>query len=738
MSRVDNKTRIEDDVKRRALAVLAENDLAMSAGALSDAASLLPEDPEIAFHLGTVMLRLERLDAAAFHLERARARAPDVAAIHSNLATALLRMTDVEHAIAVAEDGLARQPNAPPLHNVMANALVEGGRPERAATHYERALDADPGYRAARINLANVRRDLGETLVARGLYAKVLAEDEGDVETLIGLAMLEGEDGDGSHAITLYRLALERAPRHVRALNNLGILLMGRGEWHDAQALFRDGALLWRENAEIHGNLAQCLQAMGRHEEALESFEAAFALDPDAARLRPFQLYSLLQVCAREQLEAQEAEVLVNVARDAAACPPFVLAETRTTPALRRHAAEDFSRRLRARLHPADPPRSARTWQETAPLRVGFISPDFRGHSLGLSFMGPLAAFDRRRFRWYGYSLARDDEDEWSARFRRDFDHFQPLTGLAPAAAARRITEDEIDVLVDLAGHTRHSALEILAYRPAPVHAHYLGQGATLGAPWSDYLLTDAVHTPAALKPHVCEAPLRLPGSFMASESPEIGPILVRGETGLPELGIVMACFNAPAKIHPNLLHVWMRLMRRLPASLLWLMPGSDVARANLCAEAERHLVDPRRLIFANRVARKTHLARLRHADLALNTSPHAGGATTLDALWADLPVVTLAGPAQASRTGASILAAMDLRTLVAGDAAEYQEIAFALADDAGMRAEMRTAIARGREIRATFDPAQKARDLERAFEAMARRHARGLPPATLDLAGNN
>ena len=150
----------------------------------------------------------------------------------------------------------------------MANVLVEAGRPERAATHYE--------------------RDLDETLVARGLYAKVLAKDEGDVEALIGLAMLEGKDGDGSHAIILYRLALERAPGHVRALNNLGILLMGRGEWHDAQALFRDGALLWRENAEIHGNLAQCLQAMGRHEKALESFEAAFALDPDAAHLRPF------------------------------------------------------------------------------------------------------------------------------------------------------------------------------------------------------------------------------------------------------------------------------------------------------------------------------------------------------------------------------------------------------------------------------------------------------------------
>ena len=732
--------RLDDKVKSEALAVLAEGDLAMSAGALSDAARLLPEDPEIAFHLGTVMLRLDQPDAAAFHLERARGKAPEVTAIHCNLATALLKMDDVENAIAVAEEGLQRQPDDAPLNNVLANTLFEAGRLELAAENYERALRSDPEFRTARTNLANVRRDLGETPLARRLYDQTLEGDAGDVEALIGLASLERDAGDIEAAMGLYRRALEAAPGQVRALNNLGILLMEGGEWHEAHALFRDSADLWRESAEIHGNLAQCLQAMGRHDEAVEMFDYALALDPEARRLRPYQLQSLLHQCDWDRVETLETRVLRDAEAGLAAgeggdCPPFVLAQTQASPALRRRVAEDYSRRLVQGLGAAVRLHSHGHDRETAePLRVGFISPDFRQHSLAMSFSGLLGAFDRQDFDWHGYSLARDEEDAWTDRFRRDFHHFHRLTGLPPREAARRIHDDRIDLLIDLAGHTRHSALEILAFRPAPIQAHYLGQATTLGAEWIDYLFTDPVHTPPELEPHVSEALVRLPTSFMASEVPEIAPPMDRAQVGLPDIGVVMACFNAHAKIHPEVFHVWMRLMRRLPDSFLWLGPGGDRARANRAREAERHLVDSRRLIFAERWRRPTHLARLANADLVLDTSPHAGGVTTLDALWAGVPVATLAGEAPAARTGASILASMGLDDLIADDPQGYEAIAHRLAADAAHRGEMRARVQAARETSPTFDPPALARHLEWAFREMARRRRDGLPPASFDV----
>ena len=740
MSDVGKTSSVGGGVKREALATLASGDLAMSAGALRHAARLHPEDPEIAFHLGTVMLHLERPEAAAFHLERALAQAPGVTAIHCNLANALLRMEDVESAIAVAEQGLAKAPDDPALNNMLGNALVVVDRRAEAAERYSRAWRAEPRMLAAAVNLANVQRDLGEREAARKLYDTVLERAPAHVEAHVGLAMVARDGGDIEAAIAAYRRALGHAPGHPRAMNNLGILLMERGDWHDAHELFRDGATLWRENAEVHGNLAQCLQALGRHDEAVVAFDEALALDPEVRRLRPFLLQSLLHQCDWDRLESLEARVLADAearlaSNGACECPPFVLAATRATPALRLGVAQGYARRL-ARLAGDGAMPAPLVHERPTPrrLRVGFISPDFRRHSLAMSFAGPLGAFDRRDFAWFGYSIARDDEDEWTVRFRRDFHRFRRLTDLSPGEAARRIHDDRIDVLVDLAGHTRHSALEILAFRPAPVQVHYLGQGATLGAEWIDYLVTDHAHTPKALEPHVAEALVRLPTSFMATERPTTGPPISRAEAGLPDDAVVMANFNAHSKFHPELFHVWMRLLRRLPGSVLWLGEGSERAQGNLMAEAARHLVDPRRLIFARHRHRDAHLARLALADLALDTAPHAGGVTTLDALWAGLPVVTLAGPAQSSRTGVSILAAMGLEELIAEDARGYEEIVHRLACVPAYRERVRARVREACETTPSFDPPILARHLEWAFREMARRYEEGRAPENFDV----
>ncbi|MDP6708877.1 MAG: tetratricopeptide repeat protein [Alphaproteobacteria bacterium] len=719
-------------IKDVALRRLAAGDLAAAYEGLARAAAAEPEDPEAAFHLGTLMLRLDQPEAAVSHLNRALALAPAVTAVHNNLATALLQLDDAESAANVAKLGLEAAPEVPELHNTLGNALVKLGRAEDAAAHYAEAWRLAPAMPGAAINLANIFADLGLAADARKIYEAVLETHPGLADAHLGLARLAERQGAIETAEAELRRALAAEPGHLGAKNELGILLMAAGRWNDALAIFRDLSQLHPELGEARLNMGQALQALGRHDEAVAAFDA---VSPSAGAA-PFLLQSLMQQCAWDRVDALEGELLSSLQEtlardDEVRVPPFVLAPTSASAELRAAAAEAFSARLeREALKGATSLAFAHRREARARLRVGFVSPDFRRHSVGLAMADLVAALDRDGFEWFAYSTARDPGDDLTAEFRRHFDGFRELTGHGVVEAARRIYDDGIDVAVDLAGHTRNSGLEILALKPAPVQAHYLGYGATLGAPWVPYLITDPAHTPAALAQVCPEAMVYLPDSFMAASRPrDIRAAPSRAAVGLPEAGIVFANFNAHYKLHPGLFAVWMRLLCDCPGSVLWLKAGSEAAEANLRREAAARGVAPERLVFAERRPHEAHLARHRLADMALDCHPHAGGVTTLDALAAGVPVLSLAGEAHASRTGASILAAIGMAELVTDSLDAYETQARHLAAEPGRLAELKTRLAGAAATAPLYRPARLARHLECAFRTMWQHWTEGRRP---------
>ena len=293
--------------------------------------------------------------------------------------------------------------------------------------------------------------------------------------------------------------------------------------------------------------------------------------------------------------------------------------------------------------------------------------------------------------------------------------------------SARHIHGDRLDLLVDLSGFTRHSALEILETRPAPVQAHYLGYGATLGADCVQYLVTDAVHTPPELAAHCSEAVVYLPDSFMATSRPEIAAVVPdRASQGLPEDGFVFANFNAHYKFDPETFDLWLDLLHELPRSVLWLLRGGEGAMANLRATAAARGIDAERLIFAPRASHPEHLARQSLADLSLDCRHHAGGVSTLDALWSGLPVLSRAGDNQSARTGASILAAAGLAELAVASMADYRAMALRLAHDPSALADLKAQLQANLETAPLFDTARLARHLEAAYGEMVRRYRSG------------
>jgi predicted O-linked N-acetylglucosamine transferase (SPINDLY family) len=325
-----------------------------------------------------------------------------------------------------------------------------------------------------------------------------------------------------------------------------------------------------------------------------------------------------------------------------------------------------------------------------------------------------LEAHDRSRFEIFALSYGVDDASPMRARAVASVEHFVELAGLSGRDAVARIAALELDVLIDLKGYTEGNHSEWLQYRLAPVQINWLGYPGTLGAPWADYLIADAVVTPEENQWMFSERLLHLPGCYQPNcRQRPCGPPSSRAAEGLPEDAIVLCSFNQTYKITPEMFQLWLDVLRAVPEAVLWLWASNPWAEDALRNTAARDGVAPTRLVFAEGRPQAEHLARLPLADLALDTFPCNGHTTTSDALWAGVPVVTLQGEAFAARVAGSLLAAAGLGELVAVTPEAYHECIVGLCRDVGLRARMREKTEALRGISEVFDGVAFARKLE-------------------------
>jgi len=325
------------------------------------------------------------------------------------------------------------------------------------------------------------------------------------------------------------------------------------------------------------------------------------------------------------------------------------------------------------------------------------------------------------------------------ARLVRAFDRFVDVRGRNPIEIADMIRSDGVDVLVDLKGHTQDATPIVLARRPAPIQVHYLGYPGTLEGGLADYLIGDAIVTPAEHASDYAEAIVRLPGSYQVNDRERpIAQSLARSALGLPDDAVVFASFNQTYKINPEVFDAWMQVLRGVPGSVLWLLhkKDDDPAIANLRRQAQARGVDPGRIAFAKHRPNADYLALYRHADLFLDTWPYNAHTTASDALWAGCPVLTILGSTFAGRVAASLLHAVGLPELVTASIPDYVERAIALAGDASERARLREHLAGPGRASALFDTARTTRALEEAYLTMIAQHRRGVREA-FDVAGS-
>jgi predicted O-linked N-acetylglucosamine transferase (SPINDLY family) len=334
------------------------------------------------------------------------------------------------------------------------------------------------------------------------------------------------------------------------------------------------------------------------------------------------------------------------------------------------------------------------------------------------------------------YSHGPDDGSDYRQRIERGAERFVELHGAHHIDAARRILEDGTEILVDLSAFTAMARPEIAALRPAPVQATTIGLPGPTTAPFYDYVMVDRIVVPPEHADQHAEALVYLPNTYYFTDDaqPVAPDPIARADEGLPASAFVFACYCAHFKIERPVFAAWMRVLQAVEGSVLWLYRESPESEANLRRAAAAAGVDPVRLVFGQRRPKPLHLARLALADLCLDTLTYGGHTTTVDALWAGVPVVTRLGDAFASRVGASLLTAIGLPELIAPDLAGYEALALRLALHPAALAALRARLASQRRIAPLFDTRRFARGMEEAFRRMARRHRAGDKPVPIDL----
>jgi len=670
-------------------------------------------------------------------IDRALAVKPDIAAAHSSRAAALNGLKHFDEAVASCDRAIALKPDCVEAMVNRGFALVELKRFAEAMASCDKAIALRPDLAEAFNNRGNALKELKRFDEALESYQRALAlrPDYAVVFNNCANALIALKRYD--EALESCRRAIAQRQDLAEAFYNRGIALHELKRHDEALTSYDEAIALKPDYAEAFTNRGTVLLDLRRPDEARNSYAQALTLHPAQEYLKGMHLHAKMLVCDWTNFEPECAQLATAVADGAPASLPFHLLPCSSDPAIQRVCAERFI----ADKYPASRAALWRGERYSHPkIRLAYLSSDFGDHPVSLLAAGLFECHDRSRFETIAISFGPDRPSPMRARLKAAFDRFVDARAPNDAEVARLIRDLEVDIAVDLNGFTDGLRPDVLARRPAPVQVGYLGYAGSMGHPNWDYILADRLVIPEDSRRHYAEQVVYLPDSFMVTDAGRkiSDRMPSRADAGLPERGFVFGCFNNTYKITPDVFDVWMRLLDRIEGSVLWLAAANARAVDNLRREAEKRGIRGDRLVFARKVAlNEDHLARIRLADLFVDTLHYNAHTTAADALWAGVPLLACSGASFASRVAGSLLDAVGLPELMTSSLADYEALALRLAREPEGLAGLRERLARNRQTYPLFDTARFTRHIEAAFTVMWERSARGDPPQSFAIAAS-
>jgi protein O-GlcNAc transferase len=692
------------------------------------ALKLRPEDAAVCLNRGVALNALRRFDAALASYQRALQLKPDYADAYVNRGNVQRKLKHLEAALESYDRALQLRPDD--VETCVSVGDVQRGlrRMEAALASYDRALKLRPDYAPAYNGRGVALHETQQFEAALASYERALSLKPDDPDAYNNCGVTLHALKRFAAAEESYQRALKCDPDFAEAYLNRANLLYERNLPEAALHDYESALRLRPDYAEAYSNRAQLLKERACLDAALESHERALSINRDVDWLLGAVMHTRMHLCAWQGIDAQLAELTCKIEQGRRATPPFPLVGLIDSLLVQRQAAETWVRELFP-AHSGWPPIGKR--RRAAKIRLGYYSSDFYEHATTHLITELFERHDRSRFELTAFSFGAGARDEVTRRIAAAFDRFLEVATRSDQEIARLCRELEIDIAVDLKGHTREARTGIFAQRAAPVQVNYLGYPGTMGAPYFDYIVADRTLIPADSQHGYAEKICFLPDSYQVNDRRRRtdGKSFTRAELGLPPAGFVFCCFNNVYKITPATFACWCRILERVEGSVLWLLADSETAMRNLRAEATARNLSPSRLVFAARMPLQDHLARHAAADLFLDTAPCNAHTTASDALWSGLPVITCAGQCFAARVAASLLRAIGLPELITTTQDQYEALAVKLASTPSLLAGIRAQLERNRLTAPLFDTARFTKHLEDAYAQMYERNQAGLSP---------
>jgi predicted O-linked N-acetylglucosamine transferase (SPINDLY family) len=543
--------------------------------------------------------------------------------------------------------------------------------------------------------------------------------------TNLSVALLSQDKTD--EAVATAQRAVDLAPDNVEGWLALGSSLSKQKQLDPALVAMQRAVELAPASAIAWKGQATVLIELKAYDRAVSALEKAARIDPAEEDVRALLVSAKMQACDWQGLMEETNALLQDIRSGATVSNPFMVLAMPATAADQLTAAARYA----ARDYPLRSPLYRGERYQHSRVRIAYVSGDFRQHPLAHLMVGVFENHDRNRFDVIGVSYGPDDRSAIRERVATSFESFIDVAGQSDDSVAEYLRNAAVDIAVDLGGFTTGGRPRIFARRPAGIQVSFLGYPGTSGTPYLDYIVADPVVIPPEDRHHYSEKVVTLPDSYFPNDRKRriAEEIPARSAVGLPERAVVFCCFNNSYKITAGMFDIWMKLLRAVDGSVLWLLQSNPTAVENLKREASARGVASERLVFAPYASIDDHLARHRLADIFLDTRHYNAHTTACDALWAGLPVVTLTGETFASRVATSLLHAVGMPEFATSSVEEYERLALDLASNPANVSAAKEKLARNRMSTALFDTARFTRYLEAAYMAMVDRHRRSQGP---------
>jgi predicted O-linked N-acetylglucosamine transferase (SPINDLY family) len=690
---------------------------------------------EALYYLGSMQLRKGLFNEASENFKKSILKGGEFFEVLHDLATAQAHTGDLTSALINYKKCLPFGSPSYELFFNIARINDELKCYEEAIAHYDKSLSIKPDYAEGWSNKGATLNELKRYEEAIAHYDKALSlrpdYAEGWSNKGNTLNALKRYD----EAIAHFDKALNLKPDYAEGWSNKGTTLYELKRYDEAIVHFDKALNLKPDYAEGWGNKGTALRELKRHEEAIAHYDQALSLKNDIDWLYGALVQAKLQICCWTDLMSSVEILSKKVMAGEKVTSPFALKALNDDALLHKKTSEIYIQSkspLNAALGPVQ------KYPRRQKIRIGYFSADFKNHPVAFLIAELFELHDRSQFEIYGFSLV-NAADEMRGRLKLAFDHFIEVGRKSDIEVAQLCRSLTIDIAVDLTGFTQDARTAIFAHRAAPIQVNYLGYPGTLGADYIDYIIADKTLISHELQSSYSEKVIYLPNSYQVNDRKRLisDRQFTRQELGLPENGFVFCCFNNNFKILPATFEGWMRIMKAIDGSVLWLFQDNSWAVENLKKEAEKLGIAADRLVFAERMPLPEHLARHRQADLFLDTFPYNAHTTTSDALWAGLPVLTLMGESFASRVAASLLNAIGLPELITASQEEYEVLAIELALSQRKLSNAKLKLTKNRLSAPLFDTPLFTKNLEAAYIQMYERYQTGLEPTHFSVVSN-